>query len=149
MNIIIRDLQKHEIWAAADIVKELWGKEPAEKVVCEMADMFGPSVFPPHYFVAEDSNTGEIIGFTGLRDCFILTHAFECIWINVKHEYQGKGIGKLLNDARIKKFKEMGGRVLWVMTKNLKFFGAAGFKTIRVYDDGWNLMELKVGEVKL
>jgi len=146
MNILIQDLKVWQVREAAEIVREIWGNEPAEKVIDEMNEMFGKSKFPPHYFVALDDL--QIVGFTGLRTCLIFPDTYECIWINVKPEYQGRGIGRLLNEARLNKIKELGGNVTWVMTKNLKFFGSFGFLSIREYDDGWHLMELKTGEVK-
>lgn len=147
MNIVVRGLRNKEITEASEIVREIWGDGPADKVIDEMAEMFGPSAFPPYYFVAVLDK--KIIGFTGLRPCLIFPHTFECIWINVKPQYQGLGIGRLLNEARLKKIKELHGKLTFVMTKNLKFFGAFGFKPIREYDDGWCLMELKTGETKL
>ena len=53
--------------------------------------MFSKSLIKPRYIVAEKNY--EILGFGGYTQSFMDYHVYQIFWINVKPNFQNKGIG--------------------------------------------------------
>jgi len=152
-EIIIRDLERWDITAAANIIESNWNKEIAIKGYLEMQEMFlGSSKWPPHYYVAEID--GQVVGCGGFAHSWCMSNTYEFCWVNVKKDLQNKGIGRLLTQARINGIKQQGGKLILVVTQSPQHFEYFGFERIKTLQgvDGfgdWYLMSLQLGLVNV
>lgn len=98
MNITISEMQKIHIQEVADIEKEAFSI-PWSKKAFEESMQYEHALF----LVAKDEEKNKIIGYVGLYKVF---NQGDITNIAVLKEYQGRGIGKMLMNAIIKKAKE-------------------------------------------
>ena len=116
---------------------------------------FSNSRWPPHYYVAEID--GQVVGCGGYRSAWLMSNTYELIWVNVKKEFQGQGIGKALTKKRINRIKELGGTLILLMTQTKQqFFEQFGFSRSEMYWNSdvskimpWRLMSLQLGPVEI
>jgi GNAT superfamily N-acetyltransferase len=127
-------------------VRENWGAGPARRFAAEVSHVWSLDLdekFKPQYFVAED--IGEVVGFAGRIQSWIMHRVWDFIWINVHKDRQRQGIGRLLTEHRILKVIAAVGRVIQLMTKDVGFF-RRWFSVSRDYGvEGWKLMTLRLG----
>ena len=143
----VRDFKVSDLVNCWEVSFDLWGPTIANKILYEMTDKFdSPSGWPPHFVVVEYK--GKIVGFAGYRRALIMTDAWEMIWNNVSKEHQRKGLGSLMAAYRVDKIKELGGKIIFTMTKYPPMPGSVGFETVSVID-GWHLMVNKLGAVDI
>jgi GNAT superfamily N-acetyltransferase len=143
--MIIRDLKLTDLDVVRSIVKQNWNENVSYKATSEIREMFNPyAKSKPHYLVAEVE--GEVVGYAGFRDAWLMSHAYELIWINIRRDHQLQGIGSALTKARIDRIKQMGGQIILLMTQKPDAF--RGFDKLQNMD-GWWLMSMKLRDVKL
>jgi Acetyltransferase (GNAT) family len=117
----IRPIELRDVAACQAIVRENWGVEPARRFAAEVSHVWSLDMdeeFKPQYLVAEDNV--EVVGFAGMIPSWIMHRVWDFIWINVRMNRQGEGIGRLLTEHRILKVIEADGRVIQLMTKLLR-----------------------------
>lgn len=144
----LRELEIEDVFQCQDIVQSHWGDKVSVQAVAEMLEMFSKSRWPPHYYVAVDNEDGKILGFAGFKDAWLMTNAFELIWINVRKGLEGLGIGQALTKRRIQEIERRNGSFILLMTQKTKFFEKFGFKTL-VNMDGWELMLKQISPISL
>lgn len=146
--MIIRDLKYKDLPTCAMLVEKEWGCEAAERAHQQMLEMFRltEAQKPPHFYVAEDSMTGEIIGFAGFEYTMLMKDNYNLIWIAISPKAQGLGLGKALTAQRLNEIKRRGGTLVALMTQKPNYFLQFGFEVTRVFD-GWHLMHLQLGKV--
>lgn len=145
--MLIRKLKYGDITAVSDIMIDLWGKEIAIHAANEMDEMFfSNSLWPPQYFVAEID--GNVVGFAGFKKMWLMSNSYEIIWNNVKKEYQGQKIGKMLMLKIIENVKSLGGTLIFSMTKNPIPGLKRGFRKVDEFN-GYFLMALELGPTEI
>ena len=144
----IRAIRQQDVAACVDLVHKNWGKKIARRFEVEVHHAFNPTLaWPPEYFVYVRSE-GNILGFAGMHQSWIMHGVWDLIWINVDPNFQSSGIGTALTKARLKHIQGCKGTAVHLMTKNIKFFKKFDFKVSRKYGD-WNLMTKQLRKVHL
>lgn len=115
----------------------------------ELNAMFQDSKFIiPKYFVIEIDN--KIIGFAGYSNCGFDTEVFGLLWCNVHPDYQGKGVGKMLVEERLKHIKGDGGKIVLSSQRGKVTWHLERFGFVNMGDNGecdgdkYYLMRLKM-----
>ncbi|HLA22917.1 MAG TPA: GNAT family N-acetyltransferase [Candidatus Nanoarchaeia archaeon] len=142
----LRLLRKGDILSCSKIVGENYSKKYEKNSTKEMKEMFSKSLIKPRYIVAEKNY--EILGFGGYTQSFMDYHVYQIFWINVKPNFQNKGIGtkivkRIIED--IKKTNVEGKKPLLIQltTTNPNFYKKIfNFKTIAILKEGHHLMSL-------
>src|SRR5437879_6584033 len=126
--MLIRDALITDHHSIFQLIEQNWDSEIASKAIKEFDEMFfSNSKWPPHYYVAEDEN-GQVVGCGGYKSAWLMSNTYELIWVNVKQEFRGQGIGRALTQHRIDRIKELGGTLILLMTKTKqRFFESFGF----------------------
>ena len=146
--IDIRPIRITDVDACHHIVNENWGREIATRFLSEVTQVWAEDMEnPPIYYVA-DSEGGEIVAFAGMMQSMIMFGIWDFIWINVKKEYQGSGIGRKLTEHRLQEIIKSDGRAVHLMTQSPAFFDQFGFEVIKEYNS-WKLMSLTLGPVEM
>jgi N-acetylglutamate synthase-like GNAT family acetyltransferase len=146
----IRELEKRDIHACTEIVRDNWGDLVAERFWDEIQHAFHKNMkWPPEYFVFEEE--GEIVGFAGMMESWQMHKVMDFIWINVKREYQGYGIGRALTEYRIERCRAYDMRAINLMTQKPNFFEPFGFIMSFVYEgEGmWVSMTKQLGPLSI
>lgn len=144
----LRKMVITDLVACRAIVEAHWGEVMADQARNEMLEMFNPHVrWPPHYIVAEDE-TG-IIGFAGYKSAWFMSNSWELVWINVRSDRQGIGVGQSLTDARMTDIFDRGGTLVILMTQKPGFFEQFQFKVVDKYENGWCLMVRQLAPIEL
>lgn len=148
--MIIRDLRYGEIGACTRLVTNEWGDTTGDRAMQQMIEMFRmlPSQDPPHFYVAEDSMSGEIVGFAGFKATMRMKGDYDLIWICLTPKAQGNGIGSALTVVRLDEIKRRGGKLVSLMTQKPGYFERFGFLKHGVFD-GWSLMIKQLGKVEI
>lgn len=143
----IRDLRPEDIEDCKNIVQYYWGIEIACQAMWELEEMFtSNSKWPPHYYVVEEGKS--ILGFGGFKSAWLMSNAFELIWVNVCPWARGRGIGSLLMTKRLEEIRRRGGNMVLLMTQKTAFFEKFGFKVVANLD-GWELMLQQLAPVSI
>ena len=123
---MIRELEKKDIHACVEIVRENWDDKVAERFWDEVQHAFLRGMkWPPEYFVYEEA--GEVVAFAGMMESWLMHRVMDFIWINVKKDYQGYGYGRELTEYRIERCKKYDMRAINLMTQKPNFFEPFGF----------------------
>lgn len=145
---MIRRLEKRDIIHCVEIVTENWGTAAALDFHEEVKHAFRPGLkWPPEYFVYDID--GSVIAFAGMMHSWIMHNVWDLIWINVRKNHQGMGIGRQLTEHRIHEIDHQKGAVINLITKENQFFEKFGFDAVKEYDGGWSLMTLQLRKLKL
>lgn len=146
----IRFLRKSEIEKAASIVRKNYSPKYGRLASRELRTMFGKGAIKPTYFAAISDQGSKLIGFVGYTQSWMDYGVYEIFWVNVSPQYQHRGVGKQLVNTAIAAIKrEKGSREILLsanFTEGLpKYYQKHfGFKTIRVFGDGYHLMALTI-----
>lgn len=136
-----------DVPVCVELVRSNWTEKAAANAALEMRHAFDKSMeWPPIYYVYEVD--GNVVAFAGMIESWIRNGVWDFIWINIRKDYQRKGIGKALTQYRIEKVKEMGGCAIHLMTKKYRFFASQGFQVMATYGtrEPWLLMVKQLGE---
>lgn len=144
---MIRDLEMDDVYLCKIIVEHNWGKDIAESAELELWEMFSKTRWPPHYLVYVDQNN-TVVGFAGYKPAWLMSNAYEMIWINIAPWAQGKGIGKALTERRLLEITRRGGTMVLLMSQKADYFKQFGFNTVANLD-GWELMLKQLAPVTL
>lgn len=145
---MIRRLEKRDIIQCVEIVTENWGTAVALNFHEEVKHAFRPGLkWPPEYFVFEIDK--KVAGFAGMMHSWIMHNVWDFIWINVKKNHQGLGIGRQLTEHRINEVNKQKGAVINLITKEVGFFYKFGFEDVKQYNNDWCLMTLQLRKLKL
>ena len=94
-------------------------------------------------------NSSDVWGFAGMMPSWIMRGILDFIWVNIRKDYQGEGIGHELMDHRIQEVRKADGRAIHLMTRSPSYFERRGFSVSRNYGgEGWTLMTLQLGPVE-
>ena len=145
--MLIREIEKRDIWACTQIVQENWGSIVADRFWDEVQHVWLAGMkWPPQYLVAEVD--GKVVGFAGMMESWIMHGVWDLIWINVKKTHQGQGIGKALTERRIAAIDRQKGAVVNLSTQSPRFFDIFGFNETHSVD-GWSFMTKKLRTLKI
>lgn len=108
-----------------------------------------------HYYMAEDSKTGKMVGFIcfGFDSCTV--HTYLLYWMAVHNDCRGKGIGKVLLqkfEAYVREHKgkkivgETSGRELYKPTRD--FYVKNGYRLAAEIPDYYSIGDSRVTIVK-
>lgn len=143
----IREIEKRDVWACTNIVAENWGAVVADRFWDEVQHAWLHGFkWPPRYYVAEEG--GVILGFAGMMESWLMHGVWDLIWINVRKEHQGRGVGKLLTERRLHEIDRLKGSAINLMTQKPEFFERFGFAEVATLDD-WKLMTKQLRKVKI
>jgi N-acetylglutamate synthase-like GNAT family acetyltransferase len=143
----IRLIQPEDVDQCYEIVRHNWSKKVADRFLYEVHHTFNPTLrWPPLYYVYTDP---DVRGFAGMQSSWIMHGVWDFIWINVREDSLGSGIGSSLTKHRIKQVKKQGGKGIHLVTKEITFFYQFGFTPAYAYKGGWTLMVKELGELKL
>lgn len=135
----IRELQRDDVSACSNIVCDNWGIEVAKRFEDEVAHVWVHGMqWPPIYFVSVEGH--EVVGFAGMIESWIMHGVWDFIWVNVRVDHQGGGIGRALTERRVEEVMLRGGSVIQLMTLHRKFFRKLGFRTSHELEGGWTHM---------
>lgn len=118
-----------------DVVRDVYSDASAEEFKNEVEGRF-----TYEYTVIFDEDGDEIIALACLGKSGIDFDIWEFAWDMVREEHRGKGLGRKLNDERIMRVKEYGGKKILLVTKKMWHFERNNFHTVCVFEDGDNLM---------
>lgn len=133
-QIIIREFKKEDLVKAGNVVKRSMKpslkdltREETEGILSRYSpENFREKLSKGTYFVAEKTNTGNILGVIGLHDNEVKT-----FYVDPKH--QGKGIGKLLFNRLMHEASKKG--LTKLITKSSPIaepvYKGLGFKPVR------------------
>jgi len=148
-RIEIREMKHRDISTCEEIVRDEWGDVAADRAHDQMIRMF--TMRPadsPQFYVAENAETGEVIGFSAFEPTSLMKDTYDFIWIALKPSARGKKLGTLLTEVRLRDVEKRGGKLICLMTEKPGFFKKFGFQTVEIFD-GWNLMVKKLGKVEI
>ncbi|MDR1207514.1 MAG: GNAT family N-acetyltransferase [Rickettsiales bacterium] len=118
-----------------DAVCDVYDTETAKEFEWELIEKL-----PYEHTVILDESTGQVIGLGCLMKSGLDFDIWEFAWALVREKYRGMGIGKLLNDERIKIVKQKYGQKVLCVTKKMWHLERNGFRVICTFSDGDNLM---------
>ena len=95
------------------------------------------------YIVVFD-NKNILIALAGLMNSGLDFDIYEFAWAMVREDYRGKGVGKLLNDERIKIIKQYGGKKILCVTQKTWHLTRNGFHIVHTFANGDNLMVCEI-----
>src|SRR5277367_5550008 len=145
---MIRMMAKSDVPACVEIVRDNWSIQIANRFYDEVQHSWGVNMkWPPQYFVYEKDK--QVAGFAGMMPSWRMHNAWDFIWINIKLDYQGQGMGHALTRYRIQKADMQGASVIELMTRNPEFFETLGFKRHHDYEGGWVSMGLQLRKMEL
>jgi len=129
-------LKKEEIEEVLKIIKNNYPKIDKKHPRGEILEMFGDALIKPKYLVVKEKS--KIIGIAGYMQSYEDYNIYELFWVNVKKEFQGKGIGTELVNQIIKEIKKLKGEYkkallieLSVTDAKSRFYKKFGFKVIK------------------
>lgn len=92
-----------------------------------------------------DINNDKIIALGCITESYISDGTYELFWGMVKEEYRGNGYGKILIDERINYISNLFSiNSIIVVTKSPWHLARCGFKTIKTFQNGEELMCLEI-----
>ncbi len=118
-----------------NLVKEVYGNDSAEEFRKELNGKF-----TYEYTVIFDEAYDRLVALACLGKSGIDFDVWEFAWDMVCEEYRGQKLGKMLNDERIKRVREYGGKKILLVTKKMWHFERNNFRTVCTFEDGDNLM---------
>ncbi|MDO8499841.1 MAG: GNAT family N-acetyltransferase [bacterium] len=138
----LRALKQSEIEEAARIVGANYSEAFRHSTAKEMRQMFLSGAIKPYYLVAIDR--GRIVGLGGFIQSWMDYSVYELFWINVRKEFQRKGVGTVIVVELLKIIKKKQGALVLLSTLKPKFYYQFGFKKLKhqKIDSGYVLMEL-------
>lgn len=143
MNYTIRSMEVADIKACRKIVEDNWDAEIADQAADEMSEMFDSFTrWPPRYFIAENEQN-EVVAFAGYKAAWLMSNTYELIWVNVRKDVQGAGLGKVLTERRLAEIAAKGGSAVLMMTQKPEYFKQFDFEPIHEYygpKGSWTLM---------
>ncbi len=111
----------------------------------EIEAMFKNYVYKPKYMVAEEN--GGITGFAGYIVSWMDYNIYQIFWVNVRPEYQKKGIGTALVNKIIQNVKKKKNVSLILLSTNKpKFYEKFGFATLMEIKKDSYLMALNLNK---
>lgn len=145
-KVVIRNMKKQDIPAAASIIAVNYSSKYAERAKRELEEEFSKVALKPRYVVAEQS--GKVVGLAGWAQSFMDYNFYELFWLDVLPEAQRHGIGaklvrRQISEARKKKGDDRA-QVILMTTRKPSFFRKFGFKTMLRLGKGKHLMALRV-----
>lgn len=118
-----------------NLVKEVYSNDSAEEFRKELNGKF-----TYEYTVIFDEAYDRLVALACLGKSGIDFDVWEFAWDMVCEEYRGQKLGKMLNDERIKRVREYGGKKILLVTKKMWHFERNNFRTVCTFEDGDNLM---------
>ncbi len=138
--------KKQELKTLSEIVGENYSSHDQKLAFKELECMFQPLPLRPKYLVAKEGNI--ILGFCGYVQSWIDYSVYEIFWVNVKPEFQGKGIGTQLIQKTIQSIKnikdENKALAIILTSENPKLYEKCGFRIISHYAKDQCLMILRL-----
>ena len=143
----IRPIRMSDVDACCRIVRDNWGRPESERFAQQVSLVWADIEYTPIYYIA-DNEGGEVVGFAGMMQSYIMYGVWDFIWINVKKEFQKEGVGKRLVEYRLAEIKRCDGRAVHLMTQSPDYFSKFGFSIAQHYGP-WKLMTLWLGPLEL
>lgn len=123
----LRALKKSDLPTVLDIIDEHYSAELADVAVRDLAAMFNGRGNKPHYLIAEEK--GEVVGFGGYSESWMDTGVCEMLWMNVRDDFQGKGVGTAIARRLIESIKKKYS-CIFLTTTVPGFYRRLGFKKL-------------------
>ena len=99
---------------------------------------------PYEYIIVFDKAKEIIIGLACMMNSGLDFDIWEFAWAMVRESYRGIGIGKLLNDERIKIIKQYNGKKILCVTQKVWHLERNGFYVVHTFANGDNLMVCEI-----
>lgn len=123
----LRALKKKDFPVVFDIIDEHYSADLADVALRDLTAMFTGRGVKPHYIIAEEK--GEIVGFGGYCESWADTAVCEMLWMNVREDFQGQGVGTAIAKKLIASIKKKYACVL-ITTTVPQFYKRLGFKKL-------------------
>ena len=149
MAIIIRNMQykilhfinsnniPHDVKAQMlELVRNVYDDNTAAQFIKELKNNL--------YEYIEVFDDTNLIALAGLMNSGLDFDIWEFAWAMVREDYRGKGVGKLLNDERIKIIKQYGGKKVLCVTQKTWHLTRNGFRIVHTFANGDNLMVCEI-----
>ena len=117
------------------LVRDVYDDDTAQ----EFRNEFDKNI-PYEYVVVLDETDTNIIGLAFLMNSGLDFDIWEFAWAMVCVNYRGIGVGKLLNDERIKIVKQHQGKKILCVTQKAWHLVRNGFRVVCTFANGDNLM---------
>lgn len=139
----IRVLREDEIDAAADLMAANYSDHPEyrKKARREIASMFVDHPVQPKFVVAVEGE--ELLGFAGVAPSWFDYGVWEIMWVNVRQEHQGKGIGTRLVEKLIQIARAADRKMIVLSCTAPAFYERFGFRVLESLEGEYKLMGLK------
>ena len=147
---LIRPPQYSDMDTCVRLVRENWGDVSADRCWKQFVEAFQGGEYAPKFFIADHYATDETAGFCALRKTMMMSDFWEFIWVALKENHRGKGLGTLLTEHRLDYVRENDGTSVLLVTQKPTFFNRFGFLTDRDHGNGWMAMscQLQPAEMK-
>lgn len=120
-------------------------KKQMMELVCDVYDDDAARAFDQdlannlyEYIVIFDDDI--MVALAGFMNSGLDFDIWEFAWAMVRENYRGKGLGKLLNDERIKIIKQYNGKKVLCVTQKTWHLSRNGFHVVHTFANGDNLM---------
>jgi N-acetylglutamate synthase-like GNAT family acetyltransferase len=145
----IRQMQQHEIRAAARIIGRNYSLRYERNAISEMGAMYNNPIIPPKYFVAVEKE--KIIGCGAYIQSWMDYNVYNIFWINVDPKYQNRGVGtklvnRIISDIKAQRGLDKRAEVVLLTTNKPEFYKRRfGFETLMQFErDTYDLMYLRL-----
>ena len=125
---------------STDLVRDVYDDDTATGFHNELAGKNNPY----EYIIVFDKAKKIIIGLGCLMNSGLDFDIWELAWDMVRNGYRGIGIGKLLNDERIKIIKQYNGKKILCVTQKTWHLERNGFHVVHTFANGDNLMVCEI-----
>ena len=134
----MRLVKKSDIPYLMKIVEANYSKSDARTARREISATFTKMINKPIYIVALNCQE-EIVGFAGFAPSWISDYIYEIFWVQVKRNFQRKGIGALIMKETIRMIKRIQNQsrtcVILLTTRSPQFYKKCKFRTILKFAD--------------
>lgn len=96
------------------------------------------------YVVVFDKAKTTVLGLACMMNSGLDFDIWEFAWAMVRNGYRGIGIGKLLNDERIKIIKQYNGKKILCVTQKIWHLDRNGFHIAHTFANGDSLMVCEI-----
>ena len=131
-GISLRLAKVSDLDSMVEIINQTFSKEDAKTARDEIGEIISNPDYRQLFVVASDGK--RIVGLAGLIQSWLDFTVYEILWVAVRPEYQGSGIGlKIIKEivTRAKTFKgHSAAHTILLSTEATAFFGKCGFTSI-------------------